>query len=671
MKDTKVNKKISLTFYLIYMSFTLAAAVVPGLLILNLSGNMLKGNILQGNQTITQQTANRIDHYISDTVNELNLISDMIMGAVNDPWVAEVLLNNAAIRSKDFSTLYFSIDEEVPEGHRKIQVNQEEIYISEVWFNEEHIPHITISIEIVGFNKYRYLTGVIDLHNIWNLIDSISIGKTGAGLLLSESLELIAFPEKAEIFISPAFLGSKIDKSKKIFTIQAQDTAGNTQYISLSPVNNTGWFAGIQQSVSEALKPLVETTGQSIAIIGTVIFLFLLLTYFKIKQSVEFYESLTEKEISSPDKNNICKVSQSMKDMTSKIKTAPYRFLTIAENVSIPIIITDQKFVISYVNPELKNILQFPASEILDIPIQYFLTPGSYLRLLKSFEHMEKAGKEFSVLSLEYVRRDKTARTMTFKIRKRSFGDKAEYYFFGDQLTGKENGSQSLREELRVMCGDFTEAEEIFRNQAASEIRETIEKSLIHLRKRITQIDSDEKTDYMDYKKIFKNLERQTDTIIRKTDSLVNQMHSPLADGKSLYDSLEQFLIYLKNETTMFCELSYQINEKDIKDHIKILIYRSALIFVTDSIKKSDASKISLSLKNEQKNLIFLIHDNRTLENMQLDASFRKSPDSLITSLHKRIAAYGGKATFKNTHRGGIEFRIEFSDAIYKKGTAP
>ncbi|MFP4441604.1 MAG: hypothetical protein ACLFST_00665, partial [Spirochaetia bacterium] len=203
MKDKEQSNKPNsfLRFNVLTVAFSMIIAVIPSLLIMNLSGAMFKKNIIHNNQIISEQTAKQVEQYLLNTFNELEIIGDTVFSSVRDQWVAEVLLNNAAIRSANFKKFYLSGYEEGTENTRVINTGNSEIFMSEIWFSKDNVPYIKISQEIYGLGRSMYINGIIDFHTIWKLIDSIQVGETGNAIVLTESFKTIASPKKGEIFL--------------------------------------------------------------------------------------------------------------------------------------------------------------------------------------------------------------------------------------------------------------------------------------------------------------------------------------------------------------------------------------------------------------------------------------------------------------------------------------
>ncbi len=579
------------------VAFSMIIAIVPSLLIMNLSGAMFKKSIIHNNQIISEQTAKQVEQYLLNAFNELEIISDTVFSSVRDQWVAEVLLNNAAIRSANFNKFYLSGYEEGTENTRVINTGNSEIFMSEIWFSKDNVPYIKISRKIYGLGRSMYINGILDFHTIWKLIDSIQVGETGNAIVLTESFKTIASPKKGEIFLQDQLMEIAARETDPTFTTRLYDNSGKIYYLSLSSIPVTGWYGGIQQSAAEALKPLVRTTGQSVAIIAVIIVLFLFLFFLKLKQYVRPKTAIPDTMIRSQDES-LLPISKTINDVSLRLKTGPMRFITIADTVDVPIIITSKELFIEFTNLMFQECLELHSSEIIGSPIQYFLTPGSSIRLKNRIKNMKEGVHEIPDIKLEFVSGRSKTSISKFIIKKSSIGGSEEWFFFGKPSEADSAHSQIVSDDIMALCGYFSEQEENLRSNIVYSLIETVEKPLRQVRSKLTQQEST-------------NI-HQLDTITSRFRHKMRKVDSPVYRGASLKSALSGLIGYLKINTAFEYIFIYNLGDKIIEKKTALILYRCTAELLMLSIEYSNASRFKIEIDSMDGNTILKFEDDST-----------------------------------------------------------
>lgn len=591
----------------------MVTAIVPSLLIMNLSGVMFKKTILNNSRTIAEQTAGQVEQHLLRTFNELQVISDTVFSSARDQWVAEVLLNNAAIRSANFSKFYISGYEEGTENSRIINAGNNQIFLSEIWISKENVPYIKISRETYGIGKTIYINGILDLHTLWNLADSIRVGDTGKAVVLTESFEFVASAQKGDILSQSQIIEKAARDTESTFTTRLHDNSGKIHYLSLSSIPITGWYGGIQQAAAEALKPLIRTTGQSIAIIALVIILFLLLFFLKIKQNIKSLASIPDTMIRQQDEN-LQAVSKTINDVSLRLKTGPLRFITIADTVDVPIIITTKELLIEFTNLQFQKYMDLHPSEIIGSPIKYFLTPGSFIRLKTAIQKMEKDEHEIPDINLEFVRGQSKTEITRFIVKKNNIGGSPELFFVGSPGGDDSLHSQVVSDDIKALSSYFSGEEEKLRSSFVSHLTETIERPLNQFRSLLSHSDN---INYV-----------QLDTIISRFRHKMRKIDSPIYNGFSLKSAATDLIDYLKKNTSFEYRFIYKLGDEIIDKNISLILYRCTVEMLMASIENSNASRFTLEIGSDDDNIILNFEDNRTgkpiLEKNDLDFLIQK-----------------------------------------------
>lgn len=132
-----------------------------------------------------------------------------------------------------------------------------EEYFSEVYFSPSRFPLMTIAEPISRYNQQvGVLAAEIDLKNIWSLVDSITIGRTGFAFLLSANGMVIAHRDKERVYNREDY--SRYDFYQQLKSGQTQmvtnEIAGEAYILVYSEVQRLGWGVIIEQSRQEAFS---------------------------------------------------------------------------------------------------------------------------------------------------------------------------------------------------------------------------------------------------------------------------------------------------------------------------------------------------------------------------------------------------------------------------------
>lgn len=128
-------------------------------------------------------------------------------------------------------------------------------YVSDVYFTPSRFPVLLIAEPIKVYNQVvGVLAAEIDLKSIWELVDNISIGKTGFAFLISANGVVIAHREKEKVL-------EKEDYSNYAFFKAIQQSAQGVTVINFNgvpyitayaPIERLNWGIIIQQTEDEA-----------------------------------------------------------------------------------------------------------------------------------------------------------------------------------------------------------------------------------------------------------------------------------------------------------------------------------------------------------------------------------------------------------------------------------
>jgi signal transduction histidine kinase len=266
------------------------AAVLPiigtGILLVKTSQTAVRQSVTEYNRNVTNQTANEISLYVTNAVNLVKSTAELIGVSHLDQWQQETIIRNMSRRFKEFDTIYITdtygkelvhSDLESTQKNYSFEVAVQQaiagnLYVSDVYIPPAtHSPFIQISVPIKQFGE---ITGVlvaeVNLRGIWDLVDSIRLGKTGKAYLTSNRGRLIAHPNKPLVLIGRNMSAIPIIKSGmsgKNADAEYISAEGISSLGTSAVVGKLGWILAIEQTTAEAFAGAKKMKQQIVGLI--------------------------------------------------------------------------------------------------------------------------------------------------------------------------------------------------------------------------------------------------------------------------------------------------------------------------------------------------------------------------------------------------------------------
>lgn len=251
------------------------AVVLPiigtGIVLVNTSQIAVRQSVTEYNRNVTNQTANEINLYVTNAINILKSTAELIGVSHLDRWQQETIIRNITRRFKEFQSIYISdangkeianSDLEAILRNRATEAAVKSAktgkqYISDVYISPTaHLPFIQIAVPIKQLGEISgVLVAEVNLRGIWDLVDSIQLGKTGKAYLTSSRGRLIAHPRKALVLTGrnmgtiPIIQSGIMGRSADAEYISAE---GIPSLGTSAVVDRLGWVLAIEQSTDEA-----------------------------------------------------------------------------------------------------------------------------------------------------------------------------------------------------------------------------------------------------------------------------------------------------------------------------------------------------------------------------------------------------------------------------------
>lgn len=245
--------------------------VILGTLLIRTSQNSIKTTVLRDYKQIAVNASGKAEAKIKDARQALHVASSILGALPKDLWRQETAIVELALQYPIFqrvssvnlqgkevatSELGTPLQNRAHEESFSSAVAGQD-YISDVTIASDHMPVIKMAVPIRRLGKVSgALMAEVNIRGIWDIIDSIQLGKTGKAYLIDQEGRIIAHPDKKKILE-----GSKPEHndiiqdvlSGKTRSLEIKDKDNKPEaLIAFAPIKSLKWGLIIDQSAKEA-----------------------------------------------------------------------------------------------------------------------------------------------------------------------------------------------------------------------------------------------------------------------------------------------------------------------------------------------------------------------------------------------------------------------------------
>ncbi len=289
-------KKISSKLILLLISSSIAPLLLFGIISIWSSRNTAYKSISEGNLNVASRAAEQIDLYVTNSIEILNAIAQNINRTHLENWQKETIVKNYVNNFAEFESISITdktgkaivtseldtatsplsalLDPPLKKAEGRLAINKGEVYKSEVSISDNLVPFMSIAIPIIHLDELEgIIFGRINLTNMWRLVDSIKIGKSGFAFVTSKSGLLIAHGDsssKVRVIQEENVKDMEIVKAAlngKSEIVRYKDYRGIEMLGVSAPVKSLGWGVVIEQPVSEAYASAVRLSYELTAVV--------------------------------------------------------------------------------------------------------------------------------------------------------------------------------------------------------------------------------------------------------------------------------------------------------------------------------------------------------------------------------------------------------------------
>jgi signal transduction histidine kinase len=287
-------KSISTKLIILLVSAALIPLVLFGIFSIMASRIATYHSVSEGNLNVAKRAADQIELYVQQGIQILKGIAQNVSRTHLEPWQKETIIKNYVINFEQFHEIYLT-DREGAQvattdlGAQLVDRSQDpavatalkgEVYRSGVYISDQLVPMMTISIPIIRLNEVDgTVVGLIDLIDMWNLVDSIRIGQKGFAFVISKEGMLIAHGrDDAKPSVIKRDNRDQWEIVKKALSGESgvltyRNERGEEVLGVCAPMKSLGWGVVIEQPTGEAYAMAGRMTYQLVTLIITFVIL--------------------------------------------------------------------------------------------------------------------------------------------------------------------------------------------------------------------------------------------------------------------------------------------------------------------------------------------------------------------------------------------------------------
>jgi PAS domain S-box-containing protein len=331
----------------------------------------------------------------------------------------------------------------------------------------------------------------------------------------------------------------------------------------------------------------------------------------------------------------------------------PYRVYL--ETMNEGAVTLDPGGTILYCNGRLAELLLRPSEQVIGSSIYRFIGPTDTV----SFESAFQRGKqESNRVEISLKRRDGQLVPVYLSFNPLMTDEVSAVCMVVMDLAERKRAEQQLKESeerMRYLSSQLLIAQENERKLIASEIHDSLGSSLGAIKFRMEQVL--QKGDISDAENIIPMIQKA----IEESRRIQMALRPSSLDDLGILPTLSWFFReFQKTYSSIHIKTQMNIEEKDVPDHLKTVIYRICQEAFNNIAKHSTAKLSTLSLrKTDQIELV--IEDNGQGFNLEEKQSAENHNRGLgLTSMRERAELSGGSFAIQSTHGSGTTIRVSW-----------
>ena len=271
-----------------FVLFFVVAAVAPLLAFGAVSFTSLwrgtRASVRNGNLNVATRAAEQIELYINDSVDVLRALGANLRETHLERWQQDRIVKNFVLAFPEYREIsFFGPDGTVTSrlGAPSVEIPDPStvgpggVAIAPLEVDEDLLPTTTIALRLdAGAGGPAWLVGALSLEELWRMVDSIRIGRTGYAMLVSGNDRLIAHGDpdekryiaRGEGVPDPELVAMLADLRDPF--LEYRDHRGRDVVVTAAPVRALRWTVLVEQPTAEAYAVARSLEWQLVLVIA-------------------------------------------------------------------------------------------------------------------------------------------------------------------------------------------------------------------------------------------------------------------------------------------------------------------------------------------------------------------------------------------------------------------
>jgi PAS domain S-box-containing protein len=367
------------------------------------------------------------------------------------------------------------------------------------------------------------------------------------------------------------------------------------------------------------------------------------------------------------------KESTKQKKEEKALRVSEEKFRSMVETANDVIWEVDSNGIYSYVSPSINTILGYKPEKLIGSPFFSMMEQAESERMSATFEKL--AGKARPFIAKENVRIHKNGHMVILETSGRPFfdpdGKLAGYRGMDRDITIRkraENALKKSRTELRRLSSQLINIHENESKRIGAELHDGIAQtvSAIKMRAEIAHMQLLENKDNSEVKKSLESIIVISQGAVEEIRRLSRNLRPAMLDNLGILPTVS-WLCQEFEKTCSWVNIDkfIDIEEKEVVNPLKIVIFRIMQESLNNIAKHSEANLVNLSLKQADGRIHLTINDNGGGFDVEQALNSEQSNKGLgLTSMKERTELSGGSFFIESVKGAGTTVKASWPTGV-------
>jgi PAS domain S-box-containing protein len=352
-----------------------------------------------------------------------------------------------------------------------------------------------------------------------------------------------------------------------------------------------------------------------------------------------------------------------IRERTRSLEESQARLNGVVTGAPDAIITIDGTETVVLANPAAGDMFGYTAQQMVGLPLNQ-LIPERYRpdhgAHIQRFAASAVVTRRMSAMRVVYaLRSDDTEFPVDASISQITIGGKKLYTVIlrdiSEEMRAKNNLEQS-RKELRELTAALEYVQEEERKRIAQELHDDLGQQLTVLKMDASLIRSKLAPEQRDVLRIAERLEGVLTRTVQSVRRISADLRPAMLDDLGLVPALEELVQHISQHSGLECRLAAS-EDLRVVDRLATPLFRVAQESLNNAVKHAQASRITVSLFEEDSRLVMRIEDDG--KGITQDDRRKRKSYGLI-GMRERVYALGGEFEVRSRERAGttVEVRV-------------